>query len=72
MNFTIRSIILQYFRDPVNCKERGMQQARIVLASKGLPSSTPDVRAYQRDILGRKDSESRLLELLPLLPQRHK
>lgn len=56
----------QYFRDPVKLQRTWMQQARIVLASKGLPSSTPDVRAYQRDILGRKDSETCLLELLPL------
>src|SRR5690606_8834650 len=37
-----------------------------VLASKGLPSATPDVRAYQRDLIGRKTGETCLLELLPL------
>lgn len=56
----------QYFRDPVKLQRTWMQQARIVLASKGLPSSIPDVRAYQRDVIGRKTSETCLLELLPL------
>lgn len=56
----------QYFGDPVKLQRTWMQQARIVLASKALPSSTPDVRAYQRDIIGRKTSETCLLELLPL------
>lgn len=56
----------QYFRDPVKLQRTWMQQARIVLASKGLPSFTPDIRAYQRDFLGRIDSGTCLLELLPL------
>lgn len=56
----------QYFRDPVKLQRTWMQQARIVLASKGLPSSTPDVRAYQRDVIGRRNNETCLLELLPL------
>jgi len=43
-----------------------MQQARIVLASKGMPSSTLDVKIYQRDVIGREDSETCLLEILPL------
>jgi len=56
----------QYFRDPVKLQRTWIQQARIVLASKGLPSSTPNVRAYQRDVIGRKFSETCLLELFPL------
>ncbi len=56
----------QYFRDPVKLQRTWMQQARIVLASKGLPYSSADVRTYQRDIIGRKNSETCLLELLPL------
>jgi len=56
----------QYFRDPVKLQRTWMQQARIVLTSKGLPSFTQDVRAYQRDVLGRSGSETCLLELLPL------
>ncbi len=58
----------QYFRDPVKLQRTWMQQARIVLSSKGLPSFTPDVRAYQRDMLGRRTKETCLLELLPLPP----
>lgn len=56
----------QYFRDPVKLQKTWMQQARIVLASKGLPSTTLDVSAYQRDFIGRKTEETCLLELLPL------
>ena len=56
----------QYFRDPVKLQRTWMQQARIVLASKGLPSSILDVKAYQRDMLGRHTEETCLLELLPL------
>ncbi len=56
----------QYFRDPIKLQRTWMQQARIVLASKGLPSSTPEVRSYQRDIIGRKNKETCLLELFPL------
>lgn len=56
----------QYFRDPVKLQRTWMQQARIVLAAKGLSSSTQDVRAYQRDFIGRKNGETCLLELFPL------
>jgi len=56
----------QYFNDPVKLQKTWMQQARIVLAAKGLPSSTSDVRVYQRDKIGRKTNETCLLELLPL------
>ena len=56
----------QYFRNPVRLQRTWMQQARIVLASKGISSSTEDVRAYQRDVIGRKNGETCLLELLPL------
>lgn len=56
----------EYFADPVKLQRTWMQQARIILSSKGLSSLTPTVKAYQRDILGRKTSETCLLELLPL------
>ncbi|MCM1564345.1 MAG: hypothetical protein NC238_00050 [Dehalobacter sp.] len=56
----------QCFKDPVKLQRTWMQQARIVLASKGLPSATPDVRVYQRDLIGRKTGETCLVELLPL------
>ena len=39
---------------------------RILLASKGAPPTTEDVRMYQRDHLGREGKETCLLELLPL------
>jgi len=39
---------------------------RILLAAKGIDPSTEDVRAYQRDHLGREGKETCLLELLPL------
>jgi hypothetical protein len=56
----------QYFQDPVKLQKTWMQQARIMLSSKGLPSTTDDVRAYQRDLIGRKTGDTCLLELLPL------
>ena len=56
----------QYFRNPVRLQRTWMQQARIVLASKGLFFSIEDVRAYQRDVIGRKHGETCLLEILPL------
>ncbi|MHA1268060.1 MAG: hypothetical protein ACTSRS_22775, partial [Candidatus Helarchaeota archaeon] len=56
----------EYFTNPVKLQRTWMQQARIVLASKGLPSSAADVKVYQRDIIGRTNSETCLLELLPL------
>lgn len=56
----------EYFTNPVKLQRTWMQEARIVLAAKGLPSNTEDVRYYQRDVIGRKNSETCLLELLPL------
>lgn len=55
-----------YFRDPVKPQRTWMQQARIILASKGRTSSLEEVKAYQRDYLGRRTKETCLLELLPL------
>lgn len=55
-----------YFTDPVKLQRTWMQQARIVLASKGLPTSVDHVKEYQRDVIGRRKSETCLLELLPL------
>ena len=53
----------EYFIDPVKLQKTWMQQARVVLASKGMPSSTAEVKLYQRDVIGRKDSETCLLEI---------
>jgi len=39
---------------------------RIVLSHQGVTPTTDEVRAYQRDKLGRLESETCLLELLPL------
>lgn len=65
-DFHLRIGYPDYFKDPVKSQRTWMQQARIVLASTGLPSDTPAVKAYQRDVIGRKTSETCLLELLPL------
>ncbi len=56
----------EYFHDPVKLQRTWMQQARIILATKGKPTTVDHVKTYQRDIIGRKDSETCLLELLPL------
>ena len=56
----------EYFTNPVKLQRTWMQEARIVLASKGKPSNTEDVRNYQRDVIGRNNSETCLVELLPL------
>jgi len=56
----------EYFRDPVKLQWTWMQQARIVLTLKGQPATTGLVKAYQRDTIGRKGSETCLLELFPL------
>ena len=55
-----------YFRNPVKLQRTWAQQARIILAAKGKPTTVDHVKAYQRDIIGRKNSETCLLELLPL------
>ncbi len=56
----------EYFSDPVRLQRTWMQQARIVLAYKGKQNTKEDVKAYQRDLLGRKIGETCLLELFPL------
>ena len=56
----------EYFTDPVKLQRTWMQYARIVLASKGQAADVDHIRTYQRDVLGRKTSETCLLELLPL------
>jgi len=65
-NFHILINYPENFTNPVKLQRTWMQQARIVLASKGLPNSAADVKVYQRDVIGRKNSETCLLELLPL------
>jgi len=56
----------EYFTDPVKLQRTWMQQARIILSAKGQASDTESVKEYQRDTIGRKNSETCLLELLPL------
>jgi len=65
-DFHIRISYPEYFTDPVKLQRTWMQQARIVLSSKGQSATKPAIKAYQRDILGRKAEETCLLELLPL------
>jgi len=65
-DFHIRINYPEYFTNPVKLQRTWMQQARIILSSKGFSATTPAVKTYQRDIIGRKDSETCLLELLPL------
>ena len=55
-----------FFTDPVKLQRTWVQQARIILSSKGLLTIIQALKAYQRDVIGRKDSETCLLELLPL------
>lgn len=57
---------LEYFTNPIRSQKTWIQQARILLSSKGLPTSKEDVRIYQRDQIGRITGETCLLELLPL------
>jgi hypothetical protein len=64
--FHIRMKIPEFFTDPVKIQRTWMQQARIVLASQGMNATLSDVKVYQRDLLGRKNGETCLLELLPL------
>ena len=65
-DFHMRINYPAYFTNPVKLQRTWIQQARIVLAAKGKPSKAADVKIYQRDIIGRKDSQTCLLELLPL------
>lgn len=56
----------EYFTNPVKLQRTWMQQARIVLIAQNKSSTIADLRAYQKDMLGRKNKETCLLELLPL------
>jgi len=56
----------QYFEKEVVLQPTWKQQARIVLSAQALASEKEDVSEYQRDVIGRKNSETCLLELLPL------
>lgn len=65
-DFHIKINYPSFFTDPVKLQHTWVQQARVILSSKGFLPTIPALKAYQRDILGRKDSETCLLELLPL------
>lgn len=65
-NFHFRLNIPEYFTDPVKLQRTWMQQARMVLIAQGKRASLADIKAFQRDKIGRQDQETCLLELLPL------
>jgi len=65
-DFHIKINYPEYFTDPVKLQRTWMQQARIIISSKGQSATSLAVKAYQRDIIGRKAEETCLLELLPL------
>jgi hypothetical protein len=64
--FHFRINMAEYFTDPVKIQKTWGQLARIILSSQGKSATASDVKTYQRDMLGRKNSETCLLELLPL------
>jgi len=56
----------EYFADPVKVQKTWSQLIRVILSSQGKGTTLSDVKTYQRDTLGRINSETCLLELLPL------
>ena len=58
--------IPRYFSDPVKLQRTWMQLIRMVLFAEGKSANLNDLKAFQRDQLGRKDQNTCLLELLPL------
>ena len=55
-----------FFRKRPRIQRTWGKLIRILLAVKGLPFTTKQVRQYQRDYLGRPTGDTCLLELLPL------
>jgi hypothetical protein len=56
----------RFFSDPVKLQRTWMQLIRMILIAEGEASSNTDLKAYQRDRLGRMDEGTCLLEILPL------
>jgi len=56
----------EYFRTKAKLQTTWNKLIRIILSHQGFTPTTDDVRAYQRDKLGRTEYETCLLELLPL------
>jgi len=56
----------KYFSDPIKTQKTWGQLIRIILSFQGKSTTASDVKTYQRDLLGRKNGETCLLELLPL------
>lgn len=56
----------QFFREPVSLQHTWAHLIRLILAANGAAPTTAEVKAYQRDQLGRENGETCLLELLPL------
>lgn len=55
-----------WFDDRPRLQPTWAKLVRLLLAAEGLPGSTDDVRAFQRDRLGRPGGPAALVELLPL------
>ena len=62
-----RSIdIDRHWREPVPLQRTWSKLIRVLLSFQGLAPTTQDVKAFQRDHLGREHSDTCLIELLPL------
>ena len=55
-----------FFSDPVKLQRTWMQLIRMILIAEGEDASITNLKAYQRDRLGRKDQDTCILEILPL------
>lgn len=66
VEFHLRINIPKYFTDPVKTQKTWGQLIRIILSSQGKSTTDNDIKNYQRDILGRINAETCLLELFPL------
>jgi hypothetical protein len=56
----------RFFSDPVKLQQTWRQLIRMILIAEGEDSNNTELKAYQRDRLGRKDQDTCLLEILPL------
>src|ERR1035437_1687295 len=56
----------RYFSDPVALQPTWTQLIRIYLVSNGLPDKIENIKAFQKEELGRKVGNTCLLELMPL------
>jgi hypothetical protein len=58
--------INRFFKDPVKIQSTWNKLIRIYLSANGLPHDTNDVRVFQKNLLGRSEQDTSLMELLPL------